>query len=748
MSARRDIQALRAESRPLPRRRRERVCRRARMEPADPAERAAAERAATERGEAATAEAAASEAAASEAADAEAAASEAAVGEEAADAEAAAGEAAVGEEAAGEAAGEEAAGDEPGPPRAGGSTPRAREVASPVEEPPQAHGDVLEQPRHTVGGSSGSRPIVASRRTPSSEADARPRGMGWFASKPRAWKRQLMRRPWVLPVAAMQLAAMLIQKAWRASWLRWGAWRPGAGRDWSRQRGSQPVGSACGAGAAAVAEPPARRRSRPEVIDGLHRSHLELLKWQCGAGAERKQNVRTFQDFCALKIQAMWRATSKVGRRRRMLALAASKVPQVAAFEIQRTWRLFRVQIAERRAGARPLTPSQVKGVEEAWGVNEAAAIIQRCWQGHQRRRVFESLRDVVAGFRNTGDPYLLLRTVLPRESMLLDPAMQAHVRFRLAGSRFPPTIYYKVFTHGAVCDVGAFAPRNYAAGQAPGQPASGRGDWYVRQENNGWRPLAAPHERVDGKPIADEVEATTARKVVKDFHFSRLRRRQDLDRKRRQRTVAWMRKMYGMQATSPAIESSYDGSPQSDEPSQADAASPRLSPASAGAALLEDVRETPVLEAEVAAQGQPGPEPAAPRPSPAPPQPAGGFAPKPPQGPPTGRPVPQVAASRKRVLLGSVGYGAGASIGPPGSSQGWSSPGGVRDDEVQDDELLEWTSQLDFEAYMEGWQAAATSAGSEGTLPIRGPPLSARGPYTATAGRALPIGGVPLSAR
>ena len=38
--------------------------------------------------------------------------------------------------------------------------------------------------------------------------------------------------------------------------------------------------------------------------------------------------------------------------------------------------------------------------------------------------------------FRRSGDPYLLLRAVLPRESVLLDPAMQVHVRFRLGGPR------------------------------------------------------------------------------------------------------------------------------------------------------------------------------------------------------------------------------------------------------------------------------------------------------------------------
>jgi hypothetical protein len=36
------------------------------------------------------------------------------------------------------------------------------------------------------------------------------------------------------------------------------------------------------------------------------------------------------------------------------------------------------------------------------------------------------------------------------------------HVRFRLGGSIFPPKVYFKIFTHRPLCDVNAFAPRDY----------------------------------------------------------------------------------------------------------------------------------------------------------------------------------------------------------------------------------------------------------------------------------------------
>jgi hypothetical protein len=36
------------------------------------------------------------------------------------------------------------------------------------------------------------------------------------------------------------------------------------------------------------------------------------------------------------------------------------------------------------------------------------------------------------------------------------------HVRFRLGGHRFPPEVYFKIFTHRPLCDVNSFAPRDY----------------------------------------------------------------------------------------------------------------------------------------------------------------------------------------------------------------------------------------------------------------------------------------------
>jgi len=71
-------------------------------------------------------------------------------------------------------------------------------------------------------------------------------------------------------------------------------------------------------------------------------------------------------------------------------------------------------------------------------------------------------------------------------------------------------------------------------------------------------------------------------------------------------------------------------------------------------------------------------------------------------------------------VLVGASRPG---STPEPGSwSRGSSQAGALFEgegDDLLDDDLLRWSSQLDFDAYMQGWQSTATSGGSEGTLPI-----------------------------
>jgi hypothetical protein len=97
-----------------------------------------------------------------------------------------------------------------------------------------------------------------------------------------------------------------------------------------------------------------------------------------------------------------------------------------------------------------------------------------------------------------------LLKSINPHEAGLLDAASRCHIRFRLGGHKFPPIIYYKIFSHGGIVDINAFAPRDYMAlkkqtkkaainihfDKPEKEPKNHKG-WYMRYENNGWRPIS-----------------------------------------------------------------------------------------------------------------------------------------------------------------------------------------------------------------------------------------------------------------
>ena len=94
------------------------------------------------------------------------------------------------------------------------------------------------------------------------------------------------------------------------------------------------------------------------------------------------------------------------------------------------------------------------------------------------------------------------MKSINPSEAGLLDAASRCHIRFRLGGERFPPLIYYKIFTHGGIVDINAFAPRDYMKMKKDlkkdeihitfDKPEKDNFDgWYQRIERNGWRPIS-----------------------------------------------------------------------------------------------------------------------------------------------------------------------------------------------------------------------------------------------------------------
>ncbi|WIA42811.1 hypothetical protein OEZ86_008744 [Tetradesmus obliquus] len=105
--------------------------------------------------------------------------------------------------------------------------------------------------------------------------------------------------------------------------------------------------------------------------------------------------------------------------------------------------------------------------------LNRAARAIQDAWRRFTNKRIFRYYKDLIR-FREAGDPRAMLRCINACEAALVDAAAGLVVRFRLGGSSFPPLVFYKIFTHRPVTDIGAFGPRNYAAeGDAAHSPAA-----------------------------------------------------------------------------------------------------------------------------------------------------------------------------------------------------------------------------------------------------------------------------------
>ena len=130
---------------------------------------------------------------------------------------------------------------------------------------------------------------------------------------------------------------------------------------------------------------------------------------------------------------------------------------------------------------------------------------------------------------------------------------MGAYVRFRLGGEKFPPSIYYKIFSKSPLCDVGAFAPKDYVFSrkcdkrgrrfqddiervETPGSIRVGSSifnvsledstrdevfnqgisRWYARVENNGWRSIALQTL----KEIEEDPVTKATNKLAIKFHF------------------------------------------------------------------------------------------------------------------------------------------------------------------------------------------------------------------------------------
>lgn len=259
-----------------------------------------------------------------------------------------------------------------------------------------------------------------------------------------------------------------------------------------------------------------------------------------------------------------------------------SKVKGVSSVRIQRCWRRSVRFLKYRRY--RLYTIAIVDIVlwwQQRRFLPEKKAVLafQTAYRRYCDKKVFRYYRDLLS-FQNQGDPKEMLRSINPGEVALMDKASGAFVRFRLGGLSFPPTIYYKIFTKTAVCDLGAFAPRTYTGSQAPSQEflhtneydqngreavsdaavrvgkkifsakikggkpfpeKDGSSEWYMRTDGNGWRSVSAKSLE-DARD--DPVTATTTTYQL-PYHYSKLKRVQNKEAQRKAAKRAWMKKLY-----------------------------------------------------------------------------------------------------------------------------------------------------------------------------------------------------------
>ncbi len=154
---------------------------------------------------------------------------------------------------------------------------------------------------------------------------------------------------------------------------------------------------------------------------------------------------------------------------------------------------------------------------------------------------------------REKSDPYQMLKFINPKEAQLMDKSQGLHIRFRLGGDTFPPTIYYKIFIHQNMVDMNAFSPRNYTLNESkaplPQTIFLKKGDlpkkkpsdaWYQRQDGNEWRPVLETNlQNLGSSAIVKE----NPKKVP--FHHEKLCRRETLIRKRKEKQLEWMKMLY-----------------------------------------------------------------------------------------------------------------------------------------------------------------------------------------------------------
>jgi len=184
---------------------------------------------------------------------------------------------------------------------------------------------------------------------------------------------------------------------------------------------------------------------------------------------------------------------------------------------------------------------------------NKAAQIIQQAWKVYVNKRIFFYYKRFI-NHKCVGNPRDILRLVNPREANLVDSASGIHVRFRLGGVKFPPYVYYKIYTHRPIQDMCSNSPKDYALETEQTNKKSHtdlattlpdvsdkKFHWYRRRENNSWRMLS--DKLFLEYSAKDEIRNIPTRH--KKFCFDRVQRRKEAQQKKKLRKIQWMTQLY-----------------------------------------------------------------------------------------------------------------------------------------------------------------------------------------------------------
>jgi len=281
-----------------------------------------------------------------------------------------------------------------------------------------------------------------------------------------------------------------------------------------------------------------------------------------------------YSVWCVVKIQSWFRMIRKQFNHR----LKRHVLNQIAAIVIQTAWKNSDLWLSI-------LMRMKAQYAPERFDIDVEATRIQRAFRAYCNTRVYKYLKELVL-VKFKGAPADLLRCIVPGEVDLFDKAAGVHVRFRLGGAVFPPKILFKVFTHRALCDVNAFAPRAYCkekpmdtlqlhnhVGSIPPKhlrqrplrvggryfdtilttnTSNGEG-WYRRDDKNQWRPIAT--QVIDEEYVPQWLKDTLREKKPTPYHFSRLKRQEDVDARKKRRRREWVMKAYRMAAGDDILE-------------------------------------------------------------------------------------------------------------------------------------------------------------------------------------------------